>query len=387
MIKNPIILIAILFSVEFFILFISSRKTFEKYFHFLPSVFWIYFIPMLLSTAGLIDNKSDIYKTITDLLLPMSLVILLLSANIKAILRLGPSALIMMLAGSLGIMVGIPFAFWCVKNLVGSQMWAGFGALSASWTGGSANMIAVKEALNTPDAVFSPMVIVDTIVPYVWMGLLVALVAFQPIYDKWNKSRRDILDELNARIDKTKSNPQRITLLSLCLIIGIGLIGSVIAKFGSNYLPNIKGIISQYTWVIIIASGLGIALSFTPARKLETFHASKIGYYILYFVLTTIGAKASLSNIGSTAILIGAGFIAMFVHLIFLLITARILRAPMFLVATASQANVGGVASAPVVAALYEPELASVGLLLAIFGNIVGTYIGIITGYVCKIIS
>ncbi|MBF0478030.1 MAG: DUF819 family protein [Candidatus Omnitrophica bacterium] len=387
MITNQLCLVAILFAIEAVILFISSRKSFEKYFHFIPPVFWIYFLPMILSTTGLIDAKSPVYKMIAENLLPMSLVILLLSSNIRAILRLGPTALMMMLAGSLGIMVGIPIVFWSVKHFVGSQMWAGFGALSASWIGGSANMIAVKEALGTPDSVFSPMVIVDTVVPYVWMGILVALVTLQPVYDKWNKSRRDVLDELNANVEKGGLLKKQFTFWGTMLILLIGLVGIYISRYISAYLPNVKDMISNYTWVIIVASMIGIGLSFTPCRKLEQYQASRLGYFILYFVLTTIGAKASLSNMSATAILIGAGFVAVLIHAGFLLVAAKILRAPMFLVATASQANVGGVASAPIIAALYEPELASVGLLLAIFGNIIGTYLGILTGYICHMIS
>jgi uncharacterized membrane protein len=138
-----------------------------------------------------------------------------------------------------------------------------------------------------------------------------------------------------------------------------------------------------YTWTIIVVSIAGVALSFTPAKKLEAYGASKIGYYILYFVLTSIGAKASISNIGSTAILIAAGFLIVAIHASVLIMTGRIIKAPMFLAVVASQANIGGVASAPVVAAIYEPGLASVGLLLAILGNIIGTYFGIITGQLC----
>ena len=117
--------------------------------------------------------------------------------DIKAISRLGPSALIMFFAGSFGIMLGIVISFVVFKPLVGPAFWSGFGALAASWTGGSANMIAVKEALNTPDAVFMPMVIVDTVVPYTWMGILVAFAVHQKGFDAFNRSDRTILDDLS----------------------------------------------------------------------------------------------------------------------------------------------------------------------------------------------
>jgi uncharacterized membrane protein len=385
MIHNPFGLIAILISIECFVLSVSKTKWFEKYLNFLPSVFWIYFLPMIFSTLGIIDSKSPLYQLITTYILPASLFLLLLSADIKSIMKLGWPALIMMHTGSLGIMVGTPIAFVIVKPWINSGFWAGFGALSASWTGGSANMIAVKEALGTPDSVFLPMVIVDTIVPYVWMGILVAFVSLQGVYDKWNKSDRSILNDIHVNMTATKDTAAiKVSLLGIIISLILAFCGGFIAQIIARKLPVIKDILSTYAWMIIVVSILGIAFSFTKLRSLEKKGSSKIGSLLLYFVLTSIGAKANISNIGSTFILIGAGFLIVLIHAIFLLVMARIIKAPLFLVATASQANIGGVASAPLVAAVYEPQLASVGLLLAIFGNIIGTYLGIITAQVCR---
>lgn len=388
MIHHSILLVVFLLIVEIAVLFFSSRVSFKKYFKFIPPVFWIYFLPMLASTFGLIDSKSPVYAFISSNLLPAALILLLLSSDIKSILRLERPALIMMVAGSLGIMIATPLVFFFMRHWVGGVMWSGFGALSASWIGGSANMIAVKEALGTPDAVFTPMVIVDTIVPYAWMGLLVALAGFGPFYDRWNKSDRKILEMLNKKMkDATCSSSKSFKLEVRVLIIFVALAGAFISLGAAKYLPVSGQVVSTYAWSIIMASLLGIFLSFSPARKLEGYGASKIGYFILYFVLTSIGARASFSHIGQTAILILAGFLIVFIHAIVLVVTGRLIKAPMFLLATASQANIGGVASAPVVAAIYEPGLASVGLLLAVLGNIVGTYLGFMTGQICRWIS
>jgi len=387
MIRNPLLIVCALLAIESAVLFISSRPQFKKYFSFLPPVFWIYFIPMLCSTFGLIDAKSPIYQTIINWFLPASLVLLLLSADIKAIMRLGKPALLMMLAGSLGVMVGMPLVFALVKPWVGSEMWSGFGALSASWVGGSANMIAVKEAIGTPEAVFTPMVVVDTIVPYVWMGFLVAASGFQWQFDRINNSDRRILDDLNTKTaNLDNKTADKFSLRMFCIIIAMAVAAAIISREVGTHLPTIKDVLSAYAWTIIVASLLGIALSFTAARKLEQHGASRIGYVLLYFVLTTIGAKANISNVGSAFVLIGAGFLVVAFHAAAILLAARLLRAPMFLAAVASQANIGGVASAPIVAEVYQPGLASVGLLLAILGNIVGTYAGIITAQLCRIV-
>jgi uncharacterized membrane protein len=388
MITNAFAIVLFLLAIETLVLSVASHPKFKKYFKFIPAVFWIYFLPMLSSNLGLISSQSRIYQNISFYLLPCALVLLLLSSDIKAILKLEKQALLMMFAGSLGIMLATPLVFYLVKQWVGSQMWSGFGALSASWTGGSANMIAAKEALQSPDAVFTPMVIVDTIVPYAWMGILVAAVTLQPAYDKWNRSNREAIDNLN-RLHRSVNNvrEKHFSLQKIFLILAIAVLSGIFSVYLAGRLPVVKNIISNYTWAIIIVSFLGIALSLTPLKKLENYGAEKIGSFLLYFVLTSIGARSNISHLNVTFILIAAGFLIVGLHALVLLIASRIFKAPMFLVATASQANIGGVASAPIIAAIYEPGLASVGLLLAVLGNILGTYLGVITGQLCRLLA
>ncbi|MBI3602403.1 MAG: DUF819 family protein [Candidatus Omnitrophica bacterium] len=381
MIHHPLALITVLLLIESIVLYLAHHVRFSKCFNILPAVFWIYFLPMLASSVGLVDSKASVYTTITTYLLPMALFLLLMSVDIKAIVRLGPPALVMFFAGSLGIMLGMVVVFAFFRNVVGGQFWSGFAALSASWTGGSANMIAVKEALGTPDAVFLPMVIVDTIVPYVWMAFMVAFVGLAPIFDRWNRADRAIFDDLHQRIkDAPSSKPQKLTFTTSVGLVMLACIGGSFSIYVSHFLPQVKGIISSYAWGIIIVSCLGVLLSLTPARKFEAHGSNRIGYFILYFVLTSIGARASIAHMGSAFILMAAGFLVVLIHAFVLLITARLMRAPLFLAVVASQANVGGVASAPLVAEIYQKGFASVGLLLAILGNIEGTYIGIVTG-------
>jgi uncharacterized membrane protein len=304
----------------------------------------------------------------------------------KAIARLGPKALTMMLAGSAGIMLGTASVFFLFKGIVGEKMWSGFGALSGSWTGGSANMIAVKEALGTPDEVFLPMVIVDTIVPYFWMGILVSVVRLQPAFDRWSRADRKVLDDLNEKTSKVGAKTETLTIVWTLFILLLAFAGGFGSKIIARYLPEVKDVISTYAWTIIVVSLLGLVFSFTPARNLESRGSNRIGYFLLYLVLTAIGAKASLNNIASSLVLIGAGFFIVLIHAALLVAAARLIRAPFFLVAVASQANIGGVASAPVVAEVYQRGLASVGLLLAILGGIIGTYVGIVTGHLCRLL-
>jgi uncharacterized membrane protein len=386
MMNNAVAIMLILAAIEGIVLFVASHEKTKRYFRFMPPVFWIYFLPMLASSCGLIDAGHPVLGAISKHVLPASLFLLLLAVDVKAILRLGPKALTMMLAGSLGIMLGTTIVFYLFRDIVGAQMWSGFAALSGSWSGGSANMIAVKEALLTPDEVFLPMVIVDTVVPYFWMGILISAVSLQPVFDKFARADQRILDELDAGT-KVLANAAKARLRpsTTVIIILVAFAGGALAMATARFLPEIKDVVSATAWTIIAASTLGLAASFTPAKRLEEHGSERIGYILLYFVLTSIGAKASVSNIGDSLVLIVAGFLIVLLHAVFLIVTARLIRAPMFLAAVASQANIGGVASAPIVAEVYRPGLASVGLLLAVLGGIIGTYLGIITGHMCRL--
>lgn len=385
MIRNPFAIILLLLFMEGCVLFLSGHSRTKRYFRIIPAVFWIYFVPMLVSTFGLIDSQSWIFSDMTKWLLPASLFLLLLPVDIRAILRLGGKALTMMLAGSLGIMLGTVFTFKVFFHWIGKEFWSGFGALSASWSGGSANMIAVKEAMATPDRIFLPMVVVDTVVPYLWMGILVAGVIFQPLLDRWLRADQGTLKEIRRRINIVDSGAEApLRFLPVFLLILVALAGSWLAQLAAARCPEVPNVLSAYAWTIIIISFVGVMLSLTPVRQMENLGASRVGYFLLYFVLTSIGAKASLANIGSSLVLILAGFLIVIIHMMVLMSAGRAIRAPMFLLATASQANIGGPASAPIVAEIYQPGLASVGLLLAILGNILGTYLGIVTAQLCR---
>jgi len=387
MITNPVAIVLVLIAIEAFVLVLSRHRRTSRFFDLLPAVFWIYFLPMLAATFGLITTKSPVYSMITTWLLPASLVLLLLPVDLKAILRLGPTALAMFFIGAAGIIAGTVLSFALFKPLIGPEFWSGFGALSASWTGGSANMIAVKEALSVPDAVFAPMVIVDTVVPYLWMGFMIAMVGLQPAFDRWNRSDRSILDHFGEQAAQhLATSIGRRTPAGILLALGVAFAGGGAAHLIARQLPRIQDVITPYTWTIMIVTLIGILLSFSPVRNLERSGATRTGYDLLYFVLTAIGAKASVASIGSALALITAGLLIVAVHMLFSLVGARLLRAPLFLAAAASQANIGGVASAPVVAEVYHPGLASVGLLLAILGNIVGTWLGILCAQLCRMV-
>ena len=388
MIGNPVYIIIVLVCIEGAILFIDSLSIGKKLFRFLPSMFWIYFIPILANSFGLLPEKSVVYEIIKVWVLPGSLVVLLLSADIRGILKLGPTALGVMAASMVGIMIGAPIVMLIYHHWLGADAWQAVGTLSGSWIGGSANMVAVKEAVRTPEDVFKLLVITDTIIPYAWMGLLIALSAHQQKFDRWNKSNTKLLDEL---VKHAKNNPEDTTVRysapGTLVILVVALVGAFAAVAISRRLPRIEGVISPVAWSVILATMIGIALSFTPARRLQSRGSNRIGFFLLYLVLASIGAKSNLSFMGNLPIFLVVGATWILIHAACLLAAVRLLRAPMALAAAASQSCIGGPASGPVIAGIYHPDLAPVGLLLAVLGNISGTFLGLMTAQLCRMLS
>ncbi len=387
MFQDPLGIVVVLLIIEALVLGLAELRPLQKFFDFVPTMFWIYFLPILANTAGIIPKTSPVYDAIGANLLPGTLVLLLISVDVVGILRLGWYALATMLIGSLGIVVGAVAVLVMFRPWLPPDIWKGLGALSASWTGGSANMIAVKNATNTPNSIFLLMVVVDSIVPYIWMSLLMALAMFQGRYDKWNKSNPAIIEKLTSHSSRDNGKPCLLTLPTFVLILCLAAAGSLAAIQLGGRLPEVPDTISRGAWTLILATAIGVAVSFTPARKLESFGASRVGYGLLYFVLTSYGAQANLSELSAAPLLVGVGIVWVLIHGLFTVAAGRLLRAPLALLAAASQANIGGVASTPVVAGKYHPKMVGVGLMLAIFGNIIGTGIGLLCSKLCQWVS
>lgn len=400
-ITDPFAIVTILLAVEGLILWLSERPRLRRFFNIVPALFLIYFVPIALTAVGVTPpdedaagNKTAIYGQISRYCLPAALVLLMLGTNLRAILRLGPVALLVMLAGSAGVVLAMPGLLLLFRPILPEGIHGGFAALSASWTGGSANMMAVKEALNLSPPIFQPMIVIDSIVPYVWMSLLMFLAAYQGIYDRWNRSNPAITADLERRTaEVSKAERRPMTVEHLGAIAALAGLATFVCIAGSTWLraeqqrawmPAVVIGLGQGGLTIVLATTLGILLSLSPARRLEEFGASRLGYVLLYLVLCSYGAGTSLGNLSQTPVLLLVGLLVVVIHAVVIISFARLLRAPMSLVAAASQANLGGVASAPLVAQKYAPALMPVGLLLAIFGNIIGTYLGLLCESLCK---
>lgn len=412
---NDAIVFGILMLSLGFVFYTENIKTgfWAKFYKIVPGLFMAYFIPAIFTTFRVISpewetentlgevvkNKSQLYYVASRFLLPAALVLMTLSIDLKAIFNLGSKALIMFFTGTVGIIIGGPIAILLISifspETVGGAdfdaVWRGLSTLAGSWIGGGANQTAMLEIYQYNPTKYGGMVIVDIVVANIWMAILLIGIGKKDKIDKWLKADTSAIEELKQKVihfsEKVKRNPT-LTDLMIMLAICFGTVG--FGHFASKYLSAffadfVASITSQtwrnifsflgsgFFWLISVSTIIAIILSFTKAKNYEGAGASKLGSVFIYILVATIGMKMDLNQAFENPGLIVIGIVWMTIHAVLLIIVAKLIKAPYFFLAVGSQANVGGAASAPIVAQAFHPSLATVGVLLAVFGYAIGT--------------
>ncbi len=388
MLEAPFALLAALAAIVALVFRLETLPALAPLFRRLPPIFWIYALPMLATSAGLLPEASPLYGVLTRHLLPASLVLILLSSDLKMILRLGPRALLAMVAAVVGICLGAIVAFLLLGDALGPEAWKGLAALVGTWTGGSANLLAVATSLGLSPDSQGIAIVVDTVVGYGWMGILIALSARQAGLDRRLHANREEVAAIGQRIaDRLEQDRRPTTVADATLLIGLALAVSAAGMALGRRIPPVGDVLTPFAWGILAVTTVGLLLSLTPIARYDGAGASSLGYAGFYLLLASVGAQADLRKVVSQPLWIVAGVIVIGVHALVLLSVLRWMRAPSFFLGAASQASTGGYSSAPVVAEIYQPGLAPVGLLLAVVGNVLGTYLGLAVGQLLATLS
>lgn len=409
--SNDAIVLGILMLSIGLIFYTSSMKTgfWAKFYKFVPALLMCYLIPAIFNSLGVIDDSiSSLYHVASRYFLPASLVLMTLSIDLKAIKNLGFKALIMFFTGTVGIVIGGPIAVLIISTFspetVGGQgfdaVWRGLSTLAGSWIGGGANQAAMLEIFKYNPEKYGGMVLVDIVVANLWLAIILLGIGRKNAIDRWLKSDTTAIEDLKNRVTNyTKSVSRKPSLTDYMVMLGIAFTAVGIAHWGadgiSHYLSSnfevfndktssLSSFTSKFFWMITIATTIGVVLSFTKAKTYEGAGASSLGSVFIYFLVATIGMKMDLSMVFENPGLILIGLVWMAIHAGLLILVAKLIKAPYFFLAVGSQANVGGAASAPVVASAFHPSLASVGVLLAVFGYVVGTYAALLTTFLLE---
>jgi uncharacterized membrane protein len=379
MIRDPMAVLCVLLGLLAVLFVVAGHARYGRIFKVVPLLVFAYFVPTLFSNTGVIPLESALYTFIRSWLLPASLVLLVLCADIPSILRLGRPALILFLTGTASVVLGGPIAYlalgWLVPAELGDEAWKGLAALSGSWIGGGANFIAVGESVGASNSTIAMMVVVDVAVANVWMAVLLYFSGRADAMDaRIGADRRGIegVQRAVAQFQDEVARPTNLKDLLVILVLAFGATAAATAL--ASRLPDIGTIINGFTWVVLLVTTAALALSFTRLRRLEGAGASSIGTVFLYLLIASIGAQAQFSEVVKAPGLVAVGALWIGIHALVILVVRRLLRAPIFFAAVGSQANIGGAASAPIVAAAFHPALAPVGVLLAVGGYVLGTY-------------
>ncbi len=407
LITNDAVVLGLLIVILATVFKTESMPQFKKFYTFVPGLLLCYFLPSVLNTTGVISGDlSNLYFVASRYLLPASLVLLTISIDMKSIMGLGPKALIMFFTATVGVVFGGPIAVWIVSffspETVGGHgpdaVWRGLVTVAGSWIGGGANQVAMKEVFKPSDPLFSAMIAVDIFVAKVSMALLFYGAANSEKVDRWFKADSSSITKLKNKMEDYKNKISKIpTLTDSMMVIGVGLgvtglahfFADLIGPWFANNHPDLArfSLTSKFFWLIIIATTGGLLLSFTKVKKLEGVGASRMGSVFLYILVATIGMKMDILSIFKSPGIFIVGLIWILFHLLLLLVVAKIIRAPFFFTAVGSQANIGGAASAPVVAAAFHPALAPVGVMLAVLGYALGTYGAYFCGLMMQAVS
>ena len=393
LVQSQIGVLATLLTVLAVIFWAQQNPAIGRIFKVVPALVFCYFVPTLLSALNVIPSNSELYKSVKEFVLPASLLLLTLALDIKGIIRLGPKAGIMLLTGTFGVIIGAPIALFIWQGLVPDDAWKPLAYLAGSWIGGGANAVALQKSFEVSDAAVAPIIVVDVAVSNVWMSALLYLAARHAKVDAWLRADASAITQLERKMADFQAQVARTPSIGdFLIVLALGFFFAWVAHLGGMRLVSIRPFsemqdyIGAFAWKVIIVTAFGMLLSQTRARDLEGVGASKIGGVMIYLLVACIGAGADFNKLSEALYYLVVGATWMLIHIGILLIVARLIRAPFFFVAVGSKANIGGAASAPVVASAFNPVLAPVGALLAIAGYVMGTVGGLICVWLCRFV-
>jgi len=364
--------------------FFVENTTRWRVFRFLPPLVFIYLVPVIFSNTGVLPSQSDVYTSIRSFILPMMLVLLLLKVDVGAAIRVMGRGVFVMLIGTLGVMLGAPIAYLLVSRWLSPEAWKAFGTLAGSWIGGTGNMAGVSEMIDARGTEFGLAVLGDTTIYMIWLPIMLGSKKLAGRFARFtgvSAERFKRMEQAAAELDRDDRTP---ALHDYLYLLFIALCASWTSDLIATWLPEREPLVSEGTWRILCITTIGIGLSFTPARRIPGSHAFAMA--LVYLFVARMGASAELAGVTEQAIpfLVGALF-WIFFHGGFCLVGAKLLKVDIHTAAIASAANIGGAASAPIVAAHHKQSLVPASVLMALVGYAVGNYAGYITAQLCRL--
>jgi uncharacterized membrane protein len=366
----------------------TKSKFMQKFFSFLPPIVLVYLIGMILCTVNFWDlaETKATYSGLKNNILYAMIFLMLLRCDIRKMIKLGPKMIIGFFAGSLTIMIGFIITFLVFKGSIGAESWRALAALCGSWIGGSGNMATLQEIFKVGEVDYAYALVVDSIDYSMWVMFLLWAINFAPQFNKWTKADTSRLDEVSKRLEaEMAENKQEITFPSMMLLIGSSLLVSAVGQNVGTLLNGSMSFLDKATWCVLFITALGLICALTPFGKIAG--TAELSNVFLYAVVALLASRANFMELNDAPLWIAAGFMILAIHAVLFLTFAKFLKMDLFTCGVSSLANIGGVASAPILAGTYSGSLVPVGVLMALFGTVTGTYLGMICGYIMRALA
>lgn len=375
MITNGLLMLGVLLALSC-VLIVLERTTGWKLFKFVPGMVLMYLLCAALNTLGVFGDDEATREPIAQVktvLLPAMILLFLFGCDLRKIIKLGPKLLLTYFVAAASLFLGMVGVYVVFQSFVHTEAWKVFGALLASWTGGSANMVAVQDILQAPESIFGYALITDTIIYSVWLMAMFASVAVSPKFNKWTKADTSYLDAHEGAYETDK---KPVTAASLSIVMFGSIFVSTLAIWVGGLLPEWGTVVNGTTWTILIVSVLGLLIALTPLG--ETAGSSEVAGLMLFVVIGQIASGSDFSALTQAPIYLLMGLLVLIIHAAIMVVYAKLTKTELFSLAVASTANIGGIASAPVVAAAFNRQLVPVGVLFALIGSFLGTFVGLL---------
>jgi uncharacterized membrane protein len=362
-----------------------EKKTGWTLFEYVPPLIFIYMLPAVFSNLGLVAGEAPVYGWMGDVLLPFFIVLLLLDVDVRAATRVMGRGLFVMLAGTAGVVLGAPLALMAVKGWLEPDAWKGFGTLAGSWIGGTGNMAAVAEGIDTPETQFGLAVVADNLVYLVWLPVLLQSKKLAGWFHRFTGVTAERLETLKAEADSLTREAEPPALRHVMYLVAVGFGAVFVADVVARGLPPLPPVLTTSTYRILVVTTLGLALSFTPAQEIPGSH--ELAMALVYLFVARMGAGASVEGLAGQAVPFVAGaYLWIAIHGAFVVAAARLFRVDVHTAAISSAANIGGAASAPIVAAYHDDRLVPVSILMALIGYAVGNYAAFGAAQLCSMV-
>jgi len=382
--NDMISVMAVITMVPVFFVWLE-KKTRWKVFDVLPAIIWIFLTPIFLSNLNIIPRSSPIYTTFRAFAVPMFIVLMLLDINIREVMRVAWRGAAVLTLGAVGIVIGATVSYFFFREGMPPNTWRGFGALAGSWIGGTGNLAAVAESLQTPSEMVGMVVLVDNFVYVIYFPIILTSKRWAGWFNRFTRVSQAEIDHITQATQQVERKTHEVHFKDVLTLVGWGFTAILAANLLAGTLPELQPVLTESTWAILLVTTFGIALSATPLKDVPG--TEPISMSLVYIYMTMIGASADLRSLGGAQWFLIAGFVAIAIHFVFIVIGAKLLRLDVSMAAVSSVAAVGGAASAPVAAGYHREELVPVSIMLALIGYGLGNYLGVATAYLCNMLT